>query len=95
MAKAICRFNLIHIKIPTLFFTDLEIKILSFICKKRKKEREREKERKKRKKTRIAKMILNNKITYIYITISDFKLYYKTIVIKTERYRYKNRQVNQ
>ena len=67
LLKAIYRFNALPIKIPTQFFAE------PFSFKKEKTN--------KQKKT--AKMILNNKITSGAITLQDFKLYYRPIVIKT------------
>ena len=46
-------------------------------------------------KHRIAKTLLNNKRTSGGIAISDLKLYYRTIVIKTAWYWSSDRQVNQ
>jgi hypothetical protein len=63
------------------FFIELERAILQFIWNS--------------KKPKIGKTVLNNRSTSGEITILDFKLYYRTIVIKTAWYWYSDRHVDQ
>jgi hypothetical protein len=49
----------------------------------------------KGKKPRIVKTIFNNKSTAQRITMSDLKLYYRAIVIKTACYWFRDRHVDQ
>ena len=80
LPNVIYRFNVIPIKLPMAFFTELEQKNSQFIWK--------------NKRPQIAKAVLRKKNGAREIKLSDFRLYNKGTAIKIVWYWHKNKNMD-